>query len=316
MARLDLPSHIVRGLFFALCCAGGVRRGSIRRHGHHGQRRSIFEHLGPRVRRNAARGPTSFGRIFDATVRSLRAGPICGREYSPIHSGRLASSRGLHLQSQTPSPRRGVDGASPSKAAPRVVEAPAPSVVEAPAPPVEEAVAEPAAVPAYAPIEPMSPTPAPPRFWCDFCKEFTPISYTLEYAYSLPSPTPASPTPVAARTGVPPLDPWFLNTQAAPALDAVEIEEEDAVVSGPGIGILINPGGTRAARTGVPPYYIAGPSVPPAAEAPASPPKMRAEAAARMKAQALPSPPPAEALPTSMLRRLLGRKTAAVDQRP
>ena len=36
----------------------------------------------------------------------------------------------------------------------------------------------------------------------------------------------------------------------------------------------------------------------------------------RMKAQALPSPPPAEALPTSMLRRLLGRKTAAVDRRP
>jgi len=121
---------------------------------------------------------------------------------------------------------------------------------------------------------------------------------------------------VAARTGVPPLDPWFLNTQAAPALDAVEIEAEDAVVSGPGIGILINPGGTRAARTGVPPYYIAGPSVPPAAEAPASPPKTHAEAAARIKAQALPSPPPAEALPTSMLRRLLGRKTAAVDRRP
>jgi len=35
-----------------------------------------------------------------------------------------------------------------------------------------------------------------------------------------------------------------------------------------------------------------------------------------MKAQALPSPPPAEALPTSMLWRLLGRKTAAVDWRP
>jgi len=121
---------------------------------------------------------------------------------------------------------------------------------------------------------------------------------------------------VAARTGVPPLDPWFLNTQAAPALDAVEIEEEDAVVSGPGLSILINPGGTRAARTGVPPYYIAGPSVPPAVEASASPPRTRAEAAVRMKAQALPSPPPAEALPTSMLRRLLGRKTAAVDRRP
>ena len=233
MARLDLPSHIVRGLFFALCRAGGVRRGSIRRHG---QCRSVFERLGPRVRCNAARGPTSFGRIFDAAVRSLRAGLIRGREYSPIHSGRLASPRDLHLQSQTPSPRRGVDGASPSNIAPRVV--------EAPAPPIEEAVAEPAAVPAYAPIEPISPTPAPPCFWCDFCKEFTPIPHKLEYVYSLLLPTPASPTPVAARTGVPPLDPWFLNTQAAPALDAVEIEEEDAVVSGPGIGILINPGGT------------------------------------------------------------------------
>ena len=114
MARLDLPSHIVRGLFFALRRAGGVRRGSIRRHGHHGQRRSVFERLGPRVRCNSARGPTSFGRIFDAAVRSLRAGLIHGREYSPIHSGRLASSRGLHLQSRTPSPRRGVDGASPA----------------------------------------------------------------------------------------------------------------------------------------------------------------------------------------------------------
>jgi len=80
MARLDLPSHIVRGLFFALRRAGGVRRGSIRRHG---QCRSVFERLGPRVPRNAARGPTSFGRIFDAAVRSFRAGPIRGREYSP-----------------------------------------------------------------------------------------------------------------------------------------------------------------------------------------------------------------------------------------
>ena len=35
-----------------------------------------------------------------------------------------------------------------------------------------------------------------------------------------------------------------------------------------------------------------------------------------MKAQALPSPPPAEALPTSMPRHLFGRKTAAVDRRP
>jgi hypothetical protein len=35
-----------------------------------------------------------------------------------------------------------------------------------------------------------------------------------------------------------------------------------------------------------------------------------------MKAQALPDPPPAETLPTPTLRRLLGRKTVAVDRRP
>ena len=42
----------------------------------------------------------------------------------------------------------------------------------------------------------------------------------------------------------------------------------------------------------------------------------RAEAAARMKAKALPGPPPAKTLSTPALRRLLGRKTAAVDKRP
>jgi hypothetical protein len=35
-----------------------------------------------------------------------------------------------------------------------------------------------------------------------------------------------------------------------------------------------------------------------------------------MKVKALLGPPPAETLPTSMLRRLLGRKTAAVDRCP
>jgi hypothetical protein len=138
------------------------------------------------------------------------------------------------------------------------------------------------------------------------------MPHTLEYAYALPSPTPASPTPVAT-----PLDPWFLATKAAPALDAVKVEEEE-VVTGPGIGYLINPGGTRAARTGVSPYYvmdIAGPSAPPPATAPTPPSTMRAEAAARMKAQALPDPPPAETLLTPTLRRLLGRKTVAVDRR-
>jgi hypothetical protein len=57
----------------------------------------------------------------------------------------------------------------------------------------------------------MSPAlpPPPPRFWCDFCKEFTPIPHTL--------------------------DPWLLATQATPALYAVKEEEEDDVV--PGLGI-------------------------------------------------------------------------------
>jgi hypothetical protein len=74
--------------------------------------------------------------------------------------------------------------------------------VEAPAQLVDEVVAAPA-VPAYVPMEPMSPTPAPPRYWCDFCKEYTSIPHTLEYAYSLLTPTPASPTPVATGNGVP-----------------------------------------------------------------------------------------------------------------
>jgi hypothetical protein len=184
--------------------------------------------------------------------------------------------------------------------------------------PVEEVLAEPVAVPAYVPMEPMLPAPAPPRYWCDFCKEFSLMPHTLEYTYLLPTPTPPSPTPMATGNGVPPLDPWFLATQAAPALDAVKVEEEE-VVTGPGIGYLVNPGCTRAARTGVPPYYvmdIAGPSAPPPAAAPTPPSTTRAEAAARVKAQALPDPPPAETLPTPTLRRLLGRKTAAVDRRP
>jgi len=162
--------------------------------------------------------------------------------------------------------------------------------------------------------EPMSPAPTPPCYWCDLCKEFALMPHTLEYNYSLPSPTPVTPTaPVAT-----PLHPCYLATQAAPALDAVKVGEEE-VVTGPGIGYLINPGGTRAARTDIPPYYVmgfAGPSAPPLAAAPATPSATRAEAAARMKAQALPDPPPAETLPTPTLRRLLVRKTAAMDQRP
>jgi hypothetical protein len=64
-----------------------------------------------------------------------------------------------------------VDGAGPSNVAPRAVEAPAPPAVEAPVLPVDEVVAEPVVVPAYVPMEPMSPEPTPPRYWCDFCKD-------------------------------------------------------------------------------------------------------------------------------------------------
>ena len=92
-----------------------------------------------------------------------------------------------------------MDGAGPSNVAPQAVEAPAPPVVEAPAPPVDEVVA--------VPMEPMSPAlpPPPPRFWCDFCKEFTPIPHTLEYSYSLPAPAPVAPAEVAIPGGA--LDP-------------------------------------------------------------------------------------------------------------
>jgi len=73
--------------------------------------------------------------------------------------------------------------------------------MEAPAPLVDEVVAEPVVV--YVPMEPMSSAPSLPRFWCHFCKEFTSIPHTLEFSYSLPTPTPASPTPVATGNGVP-----------------------------------------------------------------------------------------------------------------
>ena len=241
MAKINLPSHIVRGLFFALRRISGVRRGPIRHHGHHAQRHSVFERLGPRVRRNAGNGGHgSFGRLFDSAARGIRADAVPRRRWSPIRRVRQASPQELRLQSQPPSPRLGVDGAGPSNAAPPAVEGPAPPVVEAPAPLVEEVGAEPVAAPAYIPMEPMSPAPAPPRYWCDFCKEFALMPHTLEYNYSLPSPTPVTPTtPVAT-----PLHPWYLATQAAPALDAMKVEEEE-VVTGPDIGYLINPGGTR-----------------------------------------------------------------------
>jgi len=171
-------------------------------------------------------------------VASVHA--VSRRRWSPIRRVRQASPQELRLQSQPPSPRFVVDGAGPSNAASPAVEDPVPPLVEAPVPLVEEVVAELVAAPSYVLMVPMSPAPAPPRYWCDFCKEFTLMPHTLEYNYSLPSPTPVTPTtPVAT-----PLHPWYLATQAAPALDAMKVEEEE-VVTGPDIGYLINPGGTR-----------------------------------------------------------------------
>ena len=137
---------------------------------------------------------------------------------------------------------------------------------------------------------------------------------------------------MATGNGVPPLDPWFLNTRAAPALDAVKIEEEEDVVTGLGIGDIFN----NAVRTGVSPYFFldrAGPSAPPPARAgPSAPPPAatpptappspatHVEAAARMKEKALPATTPSQADGTATtpptLRRLLGRWVAAVDRRP
>ena len=157
--NLNLPSHVARGLFFALCRNNGVRRGPFHHYGRHGQRHSVFERRGPRIRRNAGNGGRRFGRFSYSAVSGVR------RQWSPIRSGRHASPRIVRLQSQPLSPRLGKDGAGPSNVVPSVVEAPAPPVVAAPAPPVDEVVAETVTVPAYAPMEePMSPTPAPPRY--------------------------------------------------------------------------------------------------------------------------------------------------------
>ena len=75
--------------------------------------------------------------------------------------------------------------------------------METPVPPVDEVVVETVVIPMYVPMESMSLTLSLPRFWCDFCKEFTSIPHTLEYSYSLPMPTPASPTLVATGNGIP-----------------------------------------------------------------------------------------------------------------
>jgi len=105
-----------------------------------------------------------------------------------------------------------VNGAGPSNTVPPAVEVAVSPVVEAPVPLAEAVEWMPAAAPtpAYMPMEPMSPVPAPPRYWCDFCMEYTSIPHTLEYAYSMPTLTP--PTPVEKGNCIPPLDPWFLNT--------------------------------------------------------------------------------------------------------
>jgi len=66
--NINLPMHVVRQLFFALRRVGGMRHGPIR---HHGQRRSVFERLGPRARRSAVNG-SGCGRIFASAVRNLR----------------------------------------------------------------------------------------------------------------------------------------------------------------------------------------------------------------------------------------------------
>jgi len=132
------------------------------------------------------------------------------------------------------------------------------------------------------------------------------MPHTLEYNYSLPSPTSVPETQVAAGRSIPgdALDPWYFNTVAAPMLQDVKAKDEMDIAA-PGIDNLFNPGGTLAARSGVPPYFfldVAGPSAPPAVTpAPASSLATRAEAAARMKAKALSGPPPAETLLTPML---------------
>jgi len=101
MAKINLPSHVARGLFFALCRASGVRRGPIRHRGHHGQHRSVFERLGPRVRRNVGNGgPGPFGWLFDCAVRGIRTDAARRRQWSPIRRSRQASQRGVRLQSQ------------------------------------------------------------------------------------------------------------------------------------------------------------------------------------------------------------------------
>ena len=59
------------------------------------------------------------------------------------------------------------------------------------------------------------------------------MPHTLEYNYTLPSPTPIDPTQVAADSGMPGgvLNPWIFNTVAAPMLQQVKTEDEDMVAA-------------------------------------------------------------------------------------
>ena len=54
------------------------------------------------------------------------------------------------------------------------------------------------------------------------------MPHTLEYNYTLPSPTPVDPTQVAADSGMPGgvLNPWIFNTVSTPMLQQVKTEDE------------------------------------------------------------------------------------------
>ena len=59
------------------------------------------------------------------------------------------------------------------------------------------------------------------------------MPHTLEYNYTLPSPTSVDLTQVAADSGMPGgvLNPWIFNTVAAPMLQQVKTEDEDMVAA-------------------------------------------------------------------------------------
>ncbi|RCV44880.1 hypothetical protein SETIT_9G410300v2 [Setaria italica] len=208
MAKIDLPSYLVRGLFYALRNVRGVLRRPIRHRSHYGQRRSVFERLGPRVRRNNGNG-----RLFESAVCGLRANVVPCRQWTPVR-GRLASPpRDPLLQGQPPSPHLGLDGVGPSNVKPSAVEAPAPPIVDTLAPRRRNVAARVHIDPAHTRVRLLA------------ADAHTSRSNSCSDKKQCTSP-----------------DPWFLNTRAAPALDAMEVEEGDAV-SSPSIN-------NSAARTG------------------------------------------------------------------